>query len=213
MRKETNCTNCLRRGAGLCGATKGESTWSGPTFVGGSRFVITNSQHNAEAKGRAFWVNAEAGHYDEFLEFDCPSVNGVAGFSDGSFVAIGSNLTAFDKHGRETWTVASESATGQPQKLSHPKALATSNDEILVLEYGEPQVKCFDREGKILRTVDVKSAKGDNGVPWTISSDVDGGFIVDDSHWQQDGGRENRLTVGVFNAEHIFAFSVRSLDG
>ncbi len=118
----------------------------------------------------------------------------MAGFSDGSFIAIGSNVTAFDKHGRETWTVASESFTGNPEKLSHPKALAASNDEILVLEYGEPQVKCFDREGKFLRTVDVKSAKGENGVAWTISSDLDGGFIVDDTRLNANGTLRERLT-------------------
>jgi hypothetical protein len=174
-------------------AVKGESTWSGPACVGGRRFVIANSENNAKAKGRAFWVDAETGHYDEFLDFDCPRVNGMVGFSDGSFAALGTDLTAFDKQGRETLTVRSESSTGKPEILSHPKAIATSNEEILVLEYGEPQVKCFDREGKFLRIVNVKSVNGENGIPWTIFSDIDSGFIVDSARLKADGTLRERL--------------------
>jgi sugar lactone lactonase YvrE len=160
---------------------KGSSTWSGPCWVGRSRFVLANLENNSKGKTRAWWVDADSGQYDEFPNFDCPRVDGLAGFADGSFVALGYNLTAFDKQGRRLWTVESETFSGKPEKLVQPKAVAaTTNDEILVLEFGGPQLKCFDREGKFLRTISLKSVLDDGANVLTgLAPDRAGGFLIE----------------------------------
>ncbi len=160
---------------------KGWSTWSGPCWVGRSRFVLANSENKSAGRTRAWWVDAESGQYDEFPNFDCPQVNALAGFAHGAFLALGAEVVAFDKQGRHLWTVQSETASGKPQRLIQPAALTvTTNDEILVLEYGEPLLKCFDREGKLLRTIKVKSALDDRANVLTgLSADLDGGFLIE----------------------------------
>jgi sugar lactone lactonase YvrE len=160
---------------------KGTSTWSGPCWVGRSRFVLANSENKSQGKTRAWWVDADSGHYDEFADFDCPRVGGLAGFADGSFVAVGDNLIAFDRQGHRLWTVQSETSSGKPEKLVQPEAVAaTTNDEILVLEYRGPQVKCFDRAGKFLRTISLKSVLDDSAnVVTGLSADLDGGLLIE----------------------------------
>ena len=58
---------------------KGASTWSGPCWVGHSRFVLANSEHNSEAKSRTWWVDAESGQYDQVPDFNCPRMRWVGG--------------------------------------------------------------------------------------------------------------------------------------
>jgi hypothetical protein len=159
---------------------KGASTWSGPYWVGGSRFILANSENNAEAKTRALWIDAQTGEYKLFPDFDCPRVNGLLGFADGTFVALGSHLAAFDKQGHKIWTVDYD-FSGKPEALVQPQALAaTTNDDIIILEFGKPVAKCFDRQGHYLRTIDLKSVlASENNFFAGISTDVDGGFLVE----------------------------------
>ena len=105
----------------------------------------------------------------------------MAGFADGTFVALADNLIAFDKQGHRLWTVASETFSGKPEKLVHPAALAvTTNEEILALENSEPLVKCFDRGGTFLPPVNVRSALNDGfNVLTSLAADLNGGFLIE----------------------------------
>ena len=65
-----------------------DTYWTGYTWVGENRFIITRSVHSVEGKAKAWWVDVETGKVNAIADFDCPSVGRIAGFPDGSFVAL-----------------------------------------------------------------------------------------------------------------------------
>ncbi len=164
--------------------------WNSCVWVGGTRFWITHSG-GASVKSRAWWLDTKTRKMSEIAGFDCPEVERMLGFADGSAVAfasmhhkftITSSLIAFDKSGRQVWERPDDYNEEGPDRLFGVEDIArTSRDEIPVLEQIGKKVKIFNRKGHIQREIDLeKSWKREPNYPTSITQDRDGGFIVED---------------------------------
>ena len=162
-------------------------------WVGGSRFIVANSDVGQEAKARAWSVDTNTGVLQPILGFDCPAISRLIGFADGGFVALATmaykytretQVIGFDKQGRRMWTLQDDFNNKAPGALFGVKDIChTTQNEIAVLENVPQRIKLFDRRGRYLRQFDIKKAWGrEPSYPAQIAPDVDGGFIIEDFH-------------------------------
>ncbi|HEY4258696.1 MAG TPA: hypothetical protein VGM98_00995, partial [Schlesneria sp.] len=169
-----------------------DSKWTGCSWIGSSRFVLTNSGAGIEAKSKAWWVDVKTHELTAVTGFDCPSIDRLVGFPDGGFVALATmryrftsqqSVFAFNKRGEQLWKRDDDynNNKGNDALFGVDDIAMISRDEIVVLENSQKQVKCFSRQGHLQRKFDLaKSWKRDPNYPTRITSDVDAGFIVED---------------------------------
>lgn len=167
-----------------------ESHWTSYAWVGGNRFILTRSAFGVDGKARAWSVDVETAEIVPLPGFDCPSVDRLAGFPDGSFVALATTRSrftqettvfGFDARGKRTWVLKQDYGK-DPGTLFSPKDVAvTSTGRVVVLDVIRHTIQVFDRAGKYLKVIDLHKAWGRKpNYPSGISADRDGGFLVED---------------------------------
>jgi hypothetical protein len=143
-----------------------ESHWSPVCWVGGNRFVVAISEFGTNGKAKAWWVDAETSKVEPIPAFDSPSIERLVGAADGSFVALAAlhskytiekSVTRYDSHGRRQWRLTDDSR--DPIALFAPEDVALAADgDVLVLENIVHRLKRFDRNGRLLRTIELEKA-------------------------------------------------------
>ncbi|HTE19167.1 MAG TPA: hypothetical protein VK689_12395, partial [Armatimonadota bacterium] len=165
--------------------------WSGFTWVGGDRFVVTRSNGRPGGGASAWWVDFGEGTVKPIARFQGPPVGRIAGFPDGGFVVLGTThfrytmettVHCYDAGGRERWKLRADLNSNHPGAHFSPKDLAvTSEGKVGVLDVNRHTVQLFDRRGRYQRTLSLEQAwKRKPNYPSTIVADVDGGFAVED---------------------------------
>ncbi len=156
--------------------------WEGPCWLQGSRFIVANVDNGTDPHSRAWWIDADTGNVMSIPGFNCSRFRSWSRFSDGGFVVLDSNVIAFDNQGRQTWTLKSDDTGREPGAIFNVWDIAaTTRNEVLILESSRPSIKCFDRGGHYLRTIDIVKAWGrEPNYLAHVTADVDGGFLVED---------------------------------
>jgi hypothetical protein len=163
--------------------SKQADQWEGPAWLGASRFLVANLENGLDPQTRASWIDADTGKVVPIAGFKCPRIQGWSRFSDGGFVVLATDVMAFDNQGRQTWTLKSDYTKREPGAIFNVIGMATTTrDEVLVSEYVSSKIKCFDRRGRYLRTIDLAKAWGrEPSYLSQITPDTEGGFLVEDS--------------------------------
>jgi sugar lactone lactonase YvrE len=169
---------------------KGQWLVSQLAWVGGDRFLVTQSTMELDAKATAQWIDGKSGEVTNVEGFDCPSVDKLAGFPDGRFVTLAtqrsrntSTTTAylFDAKGKRVHTFRQgyEETAGL---LFSPTDLAvTTEGHIGVLDVIRANVSVFSSDGTYRKTIDLaQSWKRKPNYASDLAADVDGGFVVGD---------------------------------
>ncbi len=167
-----------------------DARWSGYAWVGGDRYVLTRSSYKLEAKAKAWIIDLPTGKLIPLPNFDCPSVDEIAGTSNGNFFALAtlrhkytseSTVFAFDSTGKRKWSL-DQGYSKKLEKLFSPKDLAiTSTGEVAVLDVIRHSIQLFDLRGKYLRTIELEKAWGRKpNYPSGIAAGLKGGFVVTD---------------------------------
>jgi hypothetical protein len=169
--------------------TSDVSHWSPPAWVGGSRFVIVVSELGVDGKAQAWWVDTETGKVGPIPAFDSPSIERLVGAADGSFVALAAlhskytiekSVTRYDLQGRRLWRLTDDSRN--PARLFAPEDVTlTTEGDVLVLENIAYRLKRFDRNGRLLTTIELKKAwKRKPRYVVGVIPESDGGLLISD---------------------------------
>jgi hypothetical protein len=154
----------------------------GPCWLRGSRFMVANVDNGTHPQSRAWWIDADTGKVVPMPDVKFWRFQSWSRFSDGGFVILDSDVIAFDNQGRRTWTLKDDYTSRKPDAIFNVLDVATTTrDEVVVLEYSQHRVKCFDRQGHYLRTIDIAKVWGrEPNYLAHVTADVDGGFLVED---------------------------------
>jgi hypothetical protein len=165
------------------------SHWSPLCWVGGSRFVIALSEFAVDGKAKAWRVDAQTGQVEPIPAFDSPSIERLAGASEGSFVALAAlrskytiekSVTRYDSRGRRQWQLTDDSRN--PDALFDPEDVAvTAEGDVLVLENLAYRLKRFDRNGRHLGTIELEQAwKRKPRYVVGVIPEADGSILISD---------------------------------
>jgi hypothetical protein len=158
-------------------------------WLKGDTWLVTTSVEDGRSKrSSAVRVDAGTGVVTPLPAFVAPSVDSLAGFADGGFVAltkdyktytIEDTVTAFDAQGNKRWDIHEGQDEGE---LSSPEAVAVvTTGEVVVLENPRKELKIFTPEGAFRTTMKLKDAWGrDPNYPSGLRADSSGGVIVHD---------------------------------
>jgi hypothetical protein len=172
-------------------ATAANVRWSGLCWTGRDQFIVTQSGFGAGAKAQAWRVDVGTGKARPFAPFDCPAIDRLVGSADGSFVTLSAlqfkdhvehAVIGFDAQGREKWRLREGTDNKNPATLHSPQDIALSSDGLIaVLENVTNRIKCFDREGRFVRSFDLLNlGGGKRGYYLGLCPWVDGGFYLSD---------------------------------
>ncbi len=159
-------------------------------WVGGDRFLHTQSSSGIDAVAKAWWIDIGNGQVTPVEGFKCPSIRRIAGFPDGRFVALATirskytmmtTAYLFDAKGKLIHTFR-EGYEGGPASLFSTEDIAvTSDGTIVVLDVIRANISLFAGNGDYRKTVDLTQAwKRKPNYASYLAADVDGGFIVGD---------------------------------
>ncbi len=165
--------------------------FSNPASVGGRKFVIAVSDQEIDGKAQWFLADFDAGTVEPMTNAMSPCVQAVAGFPDGSFVAVtarrsryssSEGIFLFDATGTVTWNREQNGHSGEPEDLLHPEDVTRSGtNEFAVLDVVRDTIQVFDRKGNFERFLDLTKAWGRKpSYPTDLAPDENGGFIVYD---------------------------------
>jgi sugar lactone lactonase YvrE len=168
-----------------------EWAWSGFTWVGRDRFVVTRSKGDVDGGSAAWWVDFETGSVKPIARYQGPPVERIAGFPDGGFVVLGTtqhrssmetSLHGYDAGGRERWKRVEDLNSKAPEALFSPEDMAaTTEGKVAVVDVLRHTVQVFDRRGRYERTIPLETAwKRKPNYPSKIVADEGGGFAVED---------------------------------
>jgi hypothetical protein len=171
--------------------TSEHSHWGGYGWVGGD-FIVTRSDFRGSDKCRAWRLDMQAGTATRLEGFDCPPVERLAGSVNGSFVVfaklfekytIEDSVLGFNDRAKRLWTLKEDFNNKGPERLFSVQDIAlTTADEVAVLEGIINEVKFFDRDGKVLRQIDLeKTWHHKPNYVSKITRDIEGGVVVEDS--------------------------------
>jgi hypothetical protein len=161
----------------------------GVVWIAADRWLIHLSSLAVGGKSTAWWVDGASGGVTGLQGFDCPAIEAADGTGDGGFVVLAtrryrntmdSQLIAFDGEGRRRWSVEKDPVHPNVQFFRDGLAV-TARKEIVVLRTTDAAIDTLDRDGKYLRTLDLKTA-------WAhkpnylvgLATDAEGGFLVED---------------------------------
>jgi hypothetical protein len=157
-------------------------------WLAGDRWIVTTSPNGDRSPiSSAVRIDADSGVVTPLAPFSAPSIEALAGFSDG-FVAltkdyktytIEDTVTAFDENGNKRWDIHHGDGDGE---LFSPAGVAVATSgEIVVLENISNKLKIFTSKGKHRATVDLKDAWGrEPHYPSGLHADHSGGVLVHD---------------------------------
>jgi streptogramin lyase len=177
----------------LTALPRGESwRWTGFTWVGGDRFIVTRSNEKAEGGAAAWRVDFATSQARRLTQLAGLSVKRIAGFPDGRFVVLGTashrytveeKVQAYDAAGHLRWSLSSNGADGSsPSRLFSPEDLAvTADGNVVVLDVIQHTLQYFDPSGRYQRTLALKKAWGrEPSYPSSLAPDPRGGLVVED---------------------------------
>jgi hypothetical protein len=170
--------------------------YSNPANVGGRKFVIGVSGRGVGGTAEYFRADFDTGVVEIMTNASSPRADALAGFSDGSFVALTTRynkysmtdgLYFFEPDGTMKWNMEKAGYSGNPAELLSPEDVITfGTNEIAVLDNIRHTIQLFNTEGNFLRTINLAEAWGRKpNYPTDLAPDMDGGFIVYDFNAKQ----------------------------
>ncbi len=167
------------------------AVFSNPANIGKGRFVISASDRGVGATGRWFRADFDAGTITALTNVNSPSVDAVAGFPDGRFVALTTRhvkntmidgLFFFDDAGRPMWNKEQGGYGGKPDDLLSPEDVTRyGTNQFAVLDNIRKTIQVFDEKGRFIRFIDLREKWGRKpNYPTDISADQNGGFVIYD---------------------------------
>jgi hypothetical protein len=169
-----------------------DGAFSNPAYVGDSRFVLCVSEDlEIEGKARFFLADFASGETAIIPIRRCPSVDAVAGFSDGRFAVLTTRdlgctmvdgLFIYNLQGRRLWKKEQYGTSGKPDDLLSPEDIASyGTNEIAVLDNIAKTIQVWDLDGDLVKVLDLEATWGrEPNYPTDISPDRDRGFLVYD---------------------------------
>lgn len=165
--------------------------YSNPANVGDSRFVVSVSSQAVGSLAQWFLADFDAGTIKKMESSECPTVDAVAGFSDGRFSALttrhvkytsAEGIYFFDPNGKVIWKKEQDGYSGKPDDLLSPADIATYGaNGIAILDTIRHTIQIFDTKGNLTRTLDLEKAWGREPNYLTdLAPDHDAGFLVYD---------------------------------
>ena len=161
-------------------------------WLQGNAWVVTTTSYGSDGSpsSSAMRIDAGTGVVTPMTAFVAPSVDALAGFPDGSFVALTKDykantvedtVTVFDEDGKRRWDIHQGNGEGE---LFSPQAVAfATSGEVVVLENISNKLKIFTKEGRHRTTIDLKDAWGhEPNYPSGLHSDRSGGVLIYDFH-------------------------------
>lgn len=157
-------------------------------WLKGDTWVVTTSPNGDHpTNSSAVRIDAGTGIVTPLTTFTAPSIDALAGYSDG-FVAltkdyktytIEDTVTAFDERGDKRWDI--HEGNGDAQLFSPEGVAVTTSGEVVVLENISNKLKIFTLEGNYRTTIDLERAWGHKpNYPSGLHADSSGGVLVHD---------------------------------
>lgn len=157
--------------------------------VSPGRWVLVASEDGQEERAWGWWFDVSEKRLGKQFPMVCPFITRLAGNGNGGFVVLAKRrsdrirtdeLHGFDRQGSHLWTVTSQG--DGPEALFSPEDVTvTGRGEVAVLGKIRDVIQCYDRDGKYLRTVDLKASWGrEPRYLVGLTTEVEGGFVVHD---------------------------------
>ena len=170
------------------------SIWSGLTWLGGTRYVVTQSSNNSDGIAKAWIVDIATHRINPVNGFRATMIKRVAAFQDGGFVLLGIRsekytmtdfMSTFTAQGQLLRTLEDDGEVS-PASLFSPEDLCVTRDnQIAVLDNIRHGIQIYDREGHYQQTIDLAKAwHREPNYPSEIMADPQGGFVVNDFNGQ-----------------------------
>ena len=158
-------------------------------WLKGNIWVVTTSVRGERSEtSSAVRVDAATGVVTPLSAFVAPSIDSLAGFADGGFVALTKDyktytiegaVTAFDELGNKHWDI--REGQGENEVFSPEAVAVATTGEVVILENIRNELKIFSPEGKHRTTIKLKDAWGrEPNYPSGLRADSSGGVIVND---------------------------------